>query len=101
MDTQRLLEEFPGYLEAHRLTRPGHVPHLQRWACRYLDAPVDRALTPDDRLRVFLAALAQSPGVTSQSGTYAGNRLWCKRLDQLLLRWSAVACKHSVATVLP
>ncbi len=26
MDTRRLLEEFPAYLEAHRLAKPGHVP---------------------------------------------------------------------------
>jgi len=41
MDTGQLLEEFPAYLEAHRLAKPGHVPYLQRWAQRYLDAPAD------------------------------------------------------------
>ncbi len=63
MNTGQLLEEFPAYLEAHRLAKPGHVPYLQRWAQRYLDAPTDPALAPDDRLRVFLATLAESPGV--------------------------------------
>lgn len=64
MDTGRLPNEFPAYLEANRLARPRDVPHLRRWAQRSLDAPADPALAPDDRLRAFLAALALSPGVT-------------------------------------
>jgi hypothetical protein len=63
MDTRRLLEEFPAYLEANRLARPQHILHLQRWAERYLDARADPALAPDDRLRVFLETLRQNPRV--------------------------------------
>ena len=63
MDTRRLLEEFPAYLEANRLARPQHIPHLRRWAERYLAAPADPALAPDDRLRVFMETLRQNPGV--------------------------------------
>ena len=63
MDTRQILEEFPAYLEANRLARPQHIPFLRRWAERYVNAPADPALSPDDRLRTFLAALEQTPGV--------------------------------------
>ena len=63
MDTRQILEEFPAYLEANRLARPQHIPFLRRWAERYVSAPADPALGPDDRLRTFLAALEQTPGV--------------------------------------
>ena len=63
MDTRQLVEEFPAYLEANRLARPQHIPFLQSWAEQYLATPCDPAFGPEDRLRAFLAALGQRPGI--------------------------------------
>lgn len=65
MDLQALLDAFPGYLEENRLAPARHIPFLQRWVDRYLAAPYDSALRPDDRLLAFLDKLARSAALAA------------------------------------
>lgn len=94
MDTRRLLEEFPAYLEANRLARPQHIPFLRRWAERYLSAPADPTLGPDDRLRTFLTVLGQTPGVAAWQVSQAEDAV-------RLLRQSARERPSTPSGVLP
>jgi len=62
MDEQRLLDEFPVYLEKHRLASGLHIPYLTRWVRRYLAGPYEVS-QPSDRLLVFLDRLRRDPRI--------------------------------------
>jgi len=57
------MDEFPVYLERHRLARPQHIPFIRRWVERFLSGTHHPGLAWEDRVREYVAALQQHPGL--------------------------------------
>jgi len=63
MNLLRDLSGFPTYLEQHRLARPQHLPYIRRWVERFLAGGPRPGMAWEDRVREFVAALQQNPGI--------------------------------------
>jgi hypothetical protein len=63
MDPSLHMEEFPSYLERHRLADPRHIPFIRRWVERFLSGTHHPGLAWEDRVREYVAALQQHPGL--------------------------------------
>lgn len=63
MNLLRDLSGFSTYLERHRLARTQHLPYIRRWVERFLAGGHRPGMAWEDRVREFVAALQQNPGI--------------------------------------